>query len=149
MKTYERLGKDKPHMAGQVKDEKGEDKAKRPMNLTETDADSELPSIDVKNDISFVKVNGNIEVEPGRDACSIVCSSEATRPFSPDGPGLYEPKAKPYERLFEVELRMDLSPPILEFRDLRQDVEGGEKTWQEPINCLVCGSQVNKAGRKL
>jgi hypothetical protein len=50
---------------------------------------------------------------------------------------------KPYEGLFEVSLKMDLSPPMLEFKDLRQGVFGGEKVWQEPILCLVCNSRIN------
>lgn len=51
--------------------------------------------------------------------------------------------AKPYMGLFEVTLRMDTSPPILEFSDLREGIVGGDKTWTEPIKCLLCGSQIN------
>ncbi len=51
--------------------------------------------------------------------------------------------SKPWEGLFEVSFKMDSSPPLLEFRDLREGIVGGEKTWTETINCLICGSQIN------
>lgn len=60
-----------------------------------------------------------------------------------DSPAITDSKAKPYEGLFEATVRMDLSPPVLEITDLREGVEGGEKTWQEEINCLVCGTRIN------
>ncbi|KAK1755075.1 hypothetical protein QBC47DRAFT_208541 [Echria macrotheca] len=51
---------------------------------------------------------------------------------------------KPWEGLFEVTLKMtESSPPVLEFKDLREGIVGGEKTWTEPVTCLVCGNQVN------
>ncbi|KAK1832797.1 hypothetical protein QBC39DRAFT_329503 [Podospora conica] len=52
--------------------------------------------------------------------------------------------AKPWLGLFEVSMKMaDQGPPLLEFRDLREGIEGGEKTWTEPVKCLVCGNNVN------
>lgn len=50
---------------------------------------------------------------------------------------------KPYQGLFEVSLRMDMSPPTLEFKDLREGVVGGERSWTEPIKCLMCGAPIN------
>lgn len=50
---------------------------------------------------------------------------------------------KPYIGLFDVSLRMDLSPPLLEFKDLREGIVGGDRTWTEPIKCLVCDAQIN------
>ncbi|KAK3941494.1 hypothetical protein QBC46DRAFT_99875 [Diplogelasinospora grovesii] len=51
--------------------------------------------------------------------------------------------ARPWEGLFEVSLKMDAGPPMLEFKDLREGVGGGDKTWTERVKCLVCGSEVN------
>lgn len=52
--------------------------------------------------------------------------------------------AKPWLGLFEVSMKMaDQGPPLLEFKDLREGIEGGEKTWTEPVKCLVCGNNVN------
>ena len=55
--------------------------------------------------------------------------------------GAVEPK--PYQGLFSISLRMSTSPPVLEIKDLREGIVGGEKQWTEPIKCLVCGSQIN------
>ena len=51
--------------------------------------------------------------------------------------------ANPWDGLFDVSIKMDSSPPLLEFVDLREGIVGGEKTWTETIKCLVCGSQIN------
>ncbi|KAK4031506.1 hypothetical protein C8A01DRAFT_42049, partial [Parachaetomium inaequale] len=52
--------------------------------------------------------------------------------------------ARPWEGLFEATLKTaDMGPPVIEFRDLRDGVVGGEKTWTEPVKCLLCGNQVN------
>jgi len=52
--------------------------------------------------------------------------------------------SKPWEGLFEVTLKMaEQGPPLLEFKDLRVGIVGGERTWTEPVKCLVCGNQVN------
>jgi hypothetical protein len=52
--------------------------------------------------------------------------------------------ARPWEGFFKATLKMvDMGPPLIEFRDLREGVVGGEKTWTEPIKCLLCGSRVN------
>jgi hypothetical protein len=50
---------------------------------------------------------------------------------------------KPWDGLFEVSLNMEVNPPKLEFKDLRDGIAGGEKTWTEPIRCLICGSEIN------
>jgi hypothetical protein len=52
--------------------------------------------------------------------------------------------ARPWEGLFEASLKTaDMGPLVIEFRDLRDGVVDGEKTWTEPVNCLLCGNQVN------
>ncbi|KAK3341102.1 hypothetical protein B0T25DRAFT_330612 [Lasiosphaeria hispida] len=52
--------------------------------------------------------------------------------------------SKVWDGLFEVNLKMmESGPPLLEFKDLREGIIGGDKTWTEPVKCLVCGNQVN------
>lgn len=52
--------------------------------------------------------------------------------------------SRPWEGLFEASLKTaDMGPPMIEFRDLREGVVGGEKVWTEPVKCLLCGDQVN------
>jgi hypothetical protein len=53
-----------------------------------------------------------------------------------------EKAQKPYLGLFQASLKMDASPPEIEIEDLRENVEGGEKKWTEPIKCLLCQTQV-------
>ncbi len=51
--------------------------------------------------------------------------------------------AKPWAGLFEASLDAEREgPPKMELKDLRKDVAGGEKTWTEPVNCLLCGTTV-------
>ena len=175
LKTYERLGKDKPHrLPGFVKEDKETEEAKRPLSPTETGTGIVANhSIDVKADgeADSVKVNDNVEVkrldEDEAPASSVAPEDQNSvrnnqtpsaetpgkgtpnrKPGRPkkkvaDASAVTESKSKPYEGLFDATVRMDLSPPMLEIKDLREGVEGGEKTWQEEINCLVCGSRIN------
>ncbi len=51
---------------------------------------------------------------------------------------------RPWEGLFEATLKTaDVGLPLMEFKDLREGVVGGEKTWSERVKCLLCGTQVN------
>ncbi|KAK3335401.1 hypothetical protein B0T19DRAFT_7043 [Cercophora scortea] len=58
--------------------------------------------------------------------------------------------SRPWEGLFEVSLKTETGPlkkeegvTMLEFKDLREGIVGGQKTWTESVRCLVCGSLVN------
>ena len=52
--------------------------------------------------------------------------------------------AWPWDGLFGAALKMaDIGPPLIEFKDLREGVVSGEKTWTERVKCLLCGNQVN------
>ncbi|KAL1893786.1 hypothetical protein Sste5346_006289 [Sporothrix stenoceras] len=55
-------------------------------------------------------------------------------------------KKKPYDKLFEASLLLtpldSTAPTMIEIRDLRHKVEGGEKEWLEPAECPVCGSAI-------
>ncbi|CAK7267200.1 hypothetical protein SEPCBS119000_002419 [Sporothrix epigloea] len=58
----------------------------------------------------------------------------------------YGNKKKPYDKLFEAELLLTplhpSAPTMIEIRDLRRKVTGGEKVWMEPAECPVCGSAI-------
>lgn len=58
----------------------------------------------------------------------------------------YGNKKKPYDKLFEANLLLtpldSTAPTMIEIRDLRRKVEGGEKEWLEPAECPVCGSAI-------
>ena len=52
--------------------------------------------------------------------------------------------ARPWDGLFGAALKMaDMGPPLIEFKDLREGVVGGEKTWTERVKCLLRENQVN------
>ncbi|KAJ9157664.1 BAH domain-containing protein [Pleurostoma richardsiae] len=168
-KTYERLGRDKPHKAPETepsKEAKEPEEPKRPLSPTETGAGIVANhSIDVKADgaADAVKVNDNVDVKRVEDDESAAAQSQAhtakEHSVSTDTPRKGTPARKvgrpkkktadrqqdekPYEGLFEAALLMDLNPPMLEIRDLREGIEGGEKSWKEEIKCLLCGSQIH------
>lgn len=50
---------------------------------------------------------------------------------------------KPWEGLFEATLRLDKAPTIWNMKDLREGVRGGEKEWDEPVYCLLCGAVID------
>ncbi|KAK4157833.1 hypothetical protein C8A00DRAFT_39842 [Chaetomidium leptoderma] len=60
------------------------------------------------------------------------------------GPEANGDSARPWDGLFEATLKTaDMGPAVIEFRDLREGVAGGEKTWTEPVRCLLCGDPVS------
>lgn len=153
MATYQRLGTDKPHRSKPVKEEVLDGEGpKRPLSPSESGAaQTTQHSIDVKPEdqktIKLADVENNAEnnMNVGRkDSTTISVASSRNnsgpkkrgRPRKSDAGELSA--SKPYEGLFEGVIRNDLSPPVVEITDLRQDVSGGEKSWTEPIKCLLC-----------
>ena len=67
---------------------------------------------------------------------------ESTKQISKRGRKKAGEEAKPYEGLFEATLKMSDGPTVWEVRDLRENVKGGEKTWTEKAECLVCGTAI-------
>ncbi|KAI0136222.1 hypothetical protein BJ170DRAFT_677102 [Xylariales sp. AK1849] len=147
--TYKRLGKDKPHKSLPVKEEEAAANGpKRPLSPSESGAaQTAQQSIDVKpEETRTIKL---ADVENAPDAMVIDAKGDGTIPVASNS----EPKkrgrprksevpetddSKPYLGLFEAVIRNDLSPPVVEINDLRQGVTGGEKSWTEPIRCMLC-----------
>lgn len=173
LSTYERLGKDKPHVKPpeSPKDSKDEEEPKRPLSPKETGgAVSAQHSIDVKadgiGDGEAVQVNDNVEVKrieddaptasedrtvssetPAKDGSATETTSKLTpgrrsgRPRKRNSEAV-EDNSKPYLGLFTATVRSEISPPMVEIRDIRHNIEGGEKTWLEPIDCPICGARI-------
>ncbi|KAL2133650.1 hypothetical protein VTI74DRAFT_1965 [Chaetomium olivicolor] len=124
--SYKRLGTEKPHLplkwAG-----KGDDAVRLPLG----GAQSRAPS----------------SQEPGApnnqwtvDKAMSCRKTGRPREKAPEENGV---DRKPWVGLFEATLNTERTgPPKLEYRDLRQDVVGGQKTWTEPVKCLLCGTTV-------
>ncbi|KAI1338502.1 hypothetical protein F5Y15DRAFT_385996 [Xylariaceae sp. FL0016] len=146
LKIHARLGTDKPYKPKPVKDEE-EDSAKRPLSPSESGAaPTAEQSIDVKaEDQPKVKITNNktsVKAETVKMVPTAANSDKRRgrpRKSEPNDPGT----AKPYEGLFEAVIRNDLSPPLIEIQDLRENVLGGEKTWTEPVCCLLCGEEIH------
>lgn len=164
LKTYERLGTEKPHMPVKSETEEGQ----RPLSPTEPGAAaSAQQSIDVKaegvGDDAIKGESGDTKPEAltklSEEPLSSVAPSETpvsrtrrgTMTPNPTPGGQKGVKArgrgrrkadKPYEGLFEAKTRMDLTPPVIEITDIRGGIEGGEKSWEEPMDCLICRKRI-------
>lgn len=172
MRTYERLGKDKPHVTSKPptegaasvaesekdKDEKSLDNGvKGPLSPTESGADVKQ-TIDAKPSDAPEAPNGQSAAE-GTPAVpdERVSQPPATpaTPSLPEAPTTTSRKArsnkkkasaadvKPYEGLFDAKILMDVNPPRIEIRDKRENIVGGEKAWTEPLPCVVCGVEIS------
>ncbi|KAI1213813.1 uncharacterized protein F4807DRAFT_456362 [Annulohypoxylon truncatum] len=142
LRTYKRLGTDKPHKPSQIKEEDGED-TKRPLSPSETGAaQTAEQSIDVKPEEQqqVMDIDGeNIKTEVS------VANSETKRRGRPrKSEPVEKAAAKPYEGLFEATIHShnDETPSVLEITDLRENVTGGDKSWKEPLECLICGQEI-------
>ncbi|EQL01073.1 ebs-bah-phd domain-containing protein [Ophiocordyceps sinensis CO18] len=52
-------------------------------------------------------------------------------------------ESRPYEGLFEASLKLDDGPTMWRITDLRAKVSGGDRTWTERAQCLVCGTKID------
>ncbi|CAM1507223.1 Fc.00g068640.m01.CDS01 [Cosmosporella sp. VM-42] len=153
MRVYDQLGTDKPHRKEHlgVKTEKGADRAARPLSPTDTGKETQ-PTIDVRSgeaqdNVLVRKVDETTpqptgtpsRVPPTPSADTIPKSSAAKR-----GRKKKPMDQKPYEGLFKATLRMDGEGPTKwEIEDLRENVPGGDKTWIENAQCLLCGVTIS------
>lgn len=132
-----------------MKEEVGES-AKRPLSPSETGAaQTAEQSIDVKPEenqqtIKMADVENALSAIKAENANSVaVASTEPKRRGRPRKSELNDQAAaKPYEGLFEGVIHSERSPPVLEITDLRDSVTGGDKSWTEPVQCLICGHEI-------
>ncbi|KAI0873019.1 hypothetical protein GGS24DRAFT_409439 [Hypoxylon argillaceum] len=147
MKTFSRLGADKPHKPVRMKNE-DLGSATRPLSPSESGAaQTAQQSIDVKpEDQKTIKL---ADVESAGSSVKvdnrIVPTATGTEPKRKGRPRKSEIREvvnpKPYEGLFSAVIN-DTAPPVIEIRDLRENVSGGEKSWTEPIHCLLCNAEI-------
>ncbi|MBE3045566.1 hypothetical protein IMZ48_24070 [Candidatus Bathyarchaeota archaeon] len=158
MRTYERLGEDKPHnpAAAVKKDEDAESK-NPPLSPTDTGLDETRQTIDVKADESQDKdqAKGSITAADDKTEATAMVAAPTESPAPAETPGrkkksrvsdaaaAKEKAAKPYLGLFSASLKMDFSPPTIEIVDLREGVGAGEKSWTEALRCILCESLIN------
>ena len=130
--TYNVFGTDKPHLP-QI------------MTKNEDSGDAGKRSLSPKHSIN-AEAEDNVKIEQAADGEADSVVLEDLPPLR-----LLEVRAvsesgespPPWEGLFEATLKTkNVGPPQIEFKDLREGVIGGEKTWTEWVNCLLCGNQV-------
>ncbi|KAI1733970.1 hypothetical protein F4680DRAFT_367178 [Xylaria scruposa] len=148
MKTFARLGADKPHKPARVKTEEPEG-GQRPLSPSESGAaQTAQQSIDVKpEDHQTIKLadveNTASSVRAETRTVPIVAASEPKRKGRPRKSEAAEVvNTKPYEGLFSAVINAT-SPPVVEIQDLRENVTGGEKSWTEPLHCLLCNAEIH------
>ncbi|RYP56568.1 hypothetical protein DL771_011747 [Monosporascus sp. 5C6A] len=156
LNTYKRLGNDKPHKSAPIEEgqEEGQEEGERPKRLLSPSesgvAQTAQHSIDVDPEeqqatIKLTVVENGEAVKTKHSMTGAVAfgteSKKGGRPrkWEPSGSS----RARPYEGLFEAAIRGNVSPLVIEIRDLRENVTREEKEWTESIGCLVCGHQIN------
>lgn len=162
MRTYERLGEDKPYKAtGDValKKNEADDGSKNPsVSFPDTGLD-ETWQIDVKADGLQDNTNAGITVADAvdNDETEITAAvavpievhpvaekrSRKKRSKKADAAAAREKAAKPYLDLFSASLKIDLNPPLIEVKDLRESIGASEKSWTVPLRCISCESLIN------
>lgn len=147
MKTFQRLGSDKAHKPARVKTEELES-GQRPLSPSESGAaQTAQQSIDVKPEdqgtIKLADVGGaGPSVKVDNRIVPTTPSSEPRRKGRPRKSEMQEAiNTKPYEGLFAAVIK-DTSPPVVEIQDLRENVTGGERSWTEPVQCLLCSAEI-------
>lgn len=162
MKVWDELGALNPKKASDVKEEKLEQQANRPLSPVEPGSATvanELP-IQVKTDGEgdTVKASGDsvdvkeerdrttessAQPQNGRASTTQTPSAEVPRKIGP-GRGRKKPEhdlnIRPYEGKFDATFKPE--EDVFEIQDLREGVEGGLRTWTEQVQCLVCGSRI-------
>lgn len=161
LKTYEALGADKPHKASGVKEEKvDEEEAKRPLSPVEpstgavaaelpiqvkTDGEGETvkaanDSVEFKEESTAAAKEGSAQPQNGRVSTQTPTAEPPARKVGRGRKKADTGSAKPYDGLFEATFKVEQD--MFEITDLREGVEGGEKTWMEEVKCLVCGTRI-------
>lgn len=145
-KVYDRLGTGKPHVSEKpvVKKEKeDEEMANAPLSPTETKAEDTQATIDVRggetsNNVKIKQIDG--ETPNPTETPTPAPATELPAKLSSEKKGRKKPTAsKPWQGLFEATLMMNEGPTHWVIEDLRRNVSGGESTWTEKADCLICG----------
>ncbi|KAH7012730.1 uncharacterized protein B0I36DRAFT_256411 [Microdochium trichocladiopsis] len=143
LRTFARLGTNKPHKPAPVKDERDNETGRQPLSPSKSGAaPTAEPSIDVKpeeqNTVKMADVNNVLPIITAER------TGQAPEPKK-RGRGRHSdaPEAKPFEGYFSAIIRSDVSPLVVEITDLREEVTGGLKEWTERLDCLVCGQPIH------
>lgn len=161
MKTFKKLGKDKPYKPelapSSDSDGDGETGPKRPLSPTEMGGTVSTQAIDVKagseekkgTPMDVDSDNGGAEGVDGKRAAGSGVGSVKMLGLSrgkkraSDGVSWPTEGPQPYDGLFEAQLLTRVNPPLVEITDLRGNVTGGVKTWTQPLYCSLCSTEIH------
>lgn len=154
-RTYEELGRDKPHHKPALairtngdadKTEKTDKQTGRPLSPPDNSVDIQQ-TIDAKvgdsTDATAPRKTSEApsvtQGTPTVDA-SITAASLASKKKRPGKRKGADSKLRPWEGLYEAEL--NVVENRIEIKDLRQNIAGSDKEWHIPLRCLVCEAPI-------
>jgi hypothetical protein len=137
-----------------------EEEAKRPLSPVEpgtgavaaelpiqvkTDGEGETvkaanDSVEFKEESTVAAEEGSLQPQNGRVSTQTPTAETAPRKAGRGRKKADAGSARLYEGLFEANFKVDQD--MFEITDLREGIEGGDKTWLEEVKCLVCGTRI-------
>lgn len=137
-----------------------EEEAKRPLSPVEpgtgavaaelpiqvkTDGEGETvkaanDSVEFKEESTVATEEGSVQPQNGRVSTQTPTAETPARKVGRGRKKADASSARPYEGLFEANFKVDQD--MFEITDLREGIEGGDKTWMEEVKCLVCGTRI-------
>lgn len=159
MRTFERLGKGKPHKSAELDGSaaKAARDDKLPAALRSTTPNNVKGEEPTQSAAIGVKAGENGDSVPMKQIDGITPkTTESPMPGMPMPAAEKLPRmssgkkgrprkveSRPYEGLFEASLKLDDGPTMWRITDLRAKVSGGDRTWTERAQCLVCGTKID------
>lgn len=150
-KVYDHLGTDKPHVSEPpaVKEEKEDENMNGPLSPTESKAEETQPTIDVRggettNNVLVKQADGETPkpTETPTPVPQPAVGATSTKPVS-EKKNRRKSTNKPWQGLFNATLKMNEGPTHWVIEDLRTNVSGGDSTWTEKAECLICGVAID------
>ena len=140
MRVYNRLGTEKPQQSESMTDlrEDNDSNPTRPLSPKDVEKEEMQPIIGEVDEEVLVQ-----EATPGTPEAGDPRTTEFSTNAQAKPPANKRRKKstdfEPYVGLFESTLKLDDGPIKWKIRDLREDISGGNKAWDEEAYCLLCG----------
>ncbi|KAL6405846.1 hypothetical protein AUP68_10985 [Ilyonectria robusta] len=144
MRVYNLLGTEKPQQSEPTtgKEEDSDSKAARPLSPKVIEEKVMQPVIDeVDKDVRVQK--GTPQTPEALTLRPKVLSTNAQAKPTAKKSRKKNTDSRPYIGLFEATLKLDDGPTTWAIHDLRENVSGDEKIWNEQVHCLLCGVAID------
>lgn len=146
MRTFERLGTGKPHVSDELDGESvavprsGTPAASRAEETMGAEGSENGDSVTNKQ---LDAITPKTTESPAAGTPTPAAEKPPRRSTSKKGRPRKAAESRPYEGLFEASLKLDDGPTTWQITDLRANVWGGDRTWNERAQCLICGAKVD------